>query len=142
MILTNKEKRMINMYVRLYNIDNKLIDEFGYSTSYYGELLSTIDSIADEHKVDFKDIKIEIKEGGFLIDDKTVELYKIVKLILIDTRLLTTKALDKECTIHGFNIKTLEDLLFYHTSCRWSDIEQAQKALDAREQLLMLENFT
>ena len=49
------------MYVHLY-IDNKLITFFEYDTSFYGELTATIDLIAYEHKVDPKDIKIEVKK--------------------------------------------------------------------------------
>ena len=52
------------MYVHLY-INNKLITAFEYGTSFYGELAATIDLVAYEHKVDPKDIKIEIKERAF-----------------------------------------------------------------------------
>lgn len=52
------------MYVHLY-INNKLITAFEYDTSFYGELAATIELIAYEHKMDPKDIKIEIKERAF-----------------------------------------------------------------------------
>ena len=63
--------------------------------------------------------------------DKTTELYNFIKINLVDTGFLTIETLDQECNIHGYNINTLEDLLFYHTS--WRSLDQAQEALDAGE---------
>lgn len=63
--------------------------------------------------------------------DKTTMLYNFIKINLVDTGFITIESLDQECNINGFNIDTLEDLLFYHTS--WRDLEQAQEALEAGE---------
>ena len=60
--------------------------------------------------------------------DKTTELYNFLKINLVDTGFITIETLDQECNIHGYNVSTLEDLLFYHTS--WRDLDQAQEALD------------
>ena len=63
--------------------------------------------------------------------DKTQELYNFIKVNLVDTDFITIETLDQECNTHGFNLNTLEDLLFYYTS--WRDLDQAQDALDAGE---------
>ena len=63
--------------------------------------------------------------------DKTTKLYNFIKINLVDTGFITIETLDQECNIHGYNINTLESLLFYHTS--WHDLDQAKEALDAGE---------
>ena len=63
--------------------------------------------------------------------NKTLELYNFIKTNLVDTGFITLESLDQECDIHGFNINTLENLLFYHTS--WRDLEQAQETLENGE---------
>lgn len=59
--------------------------------------------------------------------NKTTKLYNFIKTNLVETGFITQSELDS--TI--YNIESLEDLLFYHTS--WRDLEQAQEALGAGE---------
>ena len=63
--------------------------------------------------------------------DRTTKLYNFIKINLVDAGFITIETLDQECNINGFNINTLEDLLFYHTS--WRDLDQAKEALAAGE---------
>ena len=58
--------------------------------------------------------------------DKTT-LYNFIEENLVETGFLTIEELDQECDLYGFNLKTLENLLFYHTS--WRDLDQAQEML-------------
>ena len=59
--------------------------------------------------------------------DKTTLLYNFIEENLVETGFLTIEELDKECDLYGFNLKTLENLLFYYTS--WRDLNQAQEML-------------
>ena len=63
--------------------------------------------------------------------DRTTKLYNFIKENLVDTGFITIETLDQDCNINGFNMNTLENLLFYHTS--WHDLDPAQEALDAGE---------
>jgi len=63
--------------------------------------------------------------------DKTTLLYNFIEENLVETGFITTETLDQECDIHGFNLKTLENLLFYYTS--WRDLDQAQEMLKIGE---------
>ena len=59
--------------------------------------------------------------------DRTTKLYNFIKINLVDTGFITQSELDST----NYNVESLEDLLFYHTS--WRDLEQAQEALEAGE---------
>ena len=59
--------------------------------------------------------------------DKTTLLYNFIEENLVDTGYITIEELDYECDLYGFNLKTLENLLFYYTS--WRDLNQAQEML-------------
>ena len=59
--------------------------------------------------------------------DKTTELYNFIKTNLVDSEHVSQSELD----FTDYNIESLEDLLFYHTS--WRDLDQAQEALESGE---------
>ena len=59
--------------------------------------------------------------------DKATELYNFIKANLVDSEHVSQKELDST----GYEIESLEDLLFYHTS--WRDLDQAQEMLENGE---------
>ena len=59
--------------------------------------------------------------------NKTLELYNFIQSNLVNVGLIAQGDLDST----DYNVESLENLLFYHTS--WNDLDQAQETLENGE---------
>lgn len=59
--------------------------------------------------------------------NKTLELYSFLQSNLVNVGVISQSELDST----DYNIESLEDLLFYHTS--WRGLDQAQETLENGE---------
>lgn len=59
--------------------------------------------------------------------DKTLELYNFLQTNLVNVGFISQSELDST----DYNVESLEDLLFYHTS--WRSLDQAQETLENGE---------